>query len=318
VSKNPELTIPVLLGPTASGKTNIGIELAKKIDAEIISVDSRKVYKHLPIGTAMPRGRWVEGAYYVHNIAHHLMGTLSPDDFYTAGDFAKEATELITQIIARKRKPLLVGGTGFYFKALQQGLPSLPARDSSLRDEIEDRMIQQGLPVLYEELTRLDPEAAKAISSQDRHKIIRALEVFHLTGEPFSTWKQKPKRPSPFHFVVMGLQFDKEVLDNRIEARSQKMVEHGMIQETERVLLKGYPKTCPALSSFGYREAVNVIEGTLPEKEFLPRLIKGTKAYARRQRTWFRTQIQPQWFPCDEKEKKEAIAMKMYDILKFS
>jgi len=306
--------IPVILGPTASNKTAVGIELAKLLNGEVISVDSRKVYKGLPIGTATPPGSWQTSVYVVKGISHHLMAFLSPDLFYTAGDFVRDADNLIRLIQKIGKTPILVGGTGFYFKALYEGLPPLPARDSHIRNYLEDLISKKGLSYLHEELRKVDPAAAQKISVQDRHKLIRAMEIFHITKKPYSEFKNQNKVVSPFSFNIMALEFPKPELEDRIEKRSKRMVEHGMIQEAKKLLEEGYSKTCPALASFGYKEAVQVIEGILPETEFLPHLIKQTKAYAKRQRTWFRTQVKPLWFPCAEGTNEE-IALKMKDFL---
>lgn len=303
--------IPVILGPTASDKTSVGIELAKLMDGEVISIDSRKVYKDLPIGTATPRGKWEGQTLFVKSVPHHLMGFLSPDHPYNAGDFARDAERLIAAIQKKGKVPILVGGTGFYFKALSLGLPPLPPADPEFRKNLEARIEADGLESVHAELKRIDPEAHERITKGDRHKIIRSLEIFHLTGRPSSSWKSERKGDSHLQFVVMALKFPHDLLDKRIEERSKHMLDAGMIEETEAVLKKGFAPDCHALSSFGYREAVQVIQGTLPRNEFLARLVHGTKAYAKRQRTWFRTQVKPAWFPCDEFSKKEEMAMKM-------
>lgn len=300
--------IPVVLGATATGKTDVGIELSKLIDGEVISVDSRKIYKGLPIGTATPEGAWKNDSLVVEGVVHHLISCLRPDQPFTAGDFAQQTEVLIEKIFQKGKIPVLVGGTGFYFKALALGLPHLPPRDPALRDKLMERTAQEGSASLHEELKQVDPQAAQAISSRDKHKIVRALEVFQLTRQPFSSWKNAGRKPSAHSFAVFGLHMDKTTLDRRIEERSQRMTKAGMIEEAEQILKEGYAKTCPALSSFGYREAVEVIEGTLPRSEFLPRLIKGTKAYAKRQHTWFRTQTKPRWIECDQKSDAREIS----------
>jgi len=307
----PLTSIPVILGQTASGKTSVGIDLAKILDGEIISIDSRKVYEGLPIGTATPNGTREGSRYVVDGVTHHLMSFLPPDQPYNAGDFAADAERLIQEIRARGKTPILVGGTGFYFKALEQGLPPLPKADLPFRKNLENQMKKEGVTPLQQELASVDPEAARVITEKDRHKIIRALEVFHSTGIPFSQWKHQKKRVSQNRYNVMGLQFAKDLLEKRIEERSQYMFESGMIEETATVLKKGFSPDCHALASFGYREAVAVIQGKMPRRDFLARLIKGTKAYAKRQQTWFRTQGRPAWFPCDSTSKSAEIALRM-------
>ncbi len=305
--------VPVILGPTASGKTSVGIELAKLTGGEIISIDSRKVYKGIPVGTATPDGEWKDGAYWVEGVAHHLMDFLSLDKPYTAGDFARDAGALLRQIVARNKTPILVGGTGFYFKALSQGLPALPASDDAFRQSVENRIQAEGIEALHAELMRVDPVCATRITSKDRHKIIRALEIFHLIKMPMSTFENKKRPLIDYRFVVMGLEMLKERLEKRIEQRSAEM-ENGMLEETTAALKSGYAPTCPALSSFGYREATQVVLGQLLRKEFLPLLIKGTKAYAKRQRTWFRTQNKPTWFSCDQFSSSGEIAVRMKSL----
>lgn len=307
--------IPVILGPTASGKTSVALRLAALIGGEIVSVDSRKVYRGLPVGTATPPGEWRGGTYVVDGIPHHLTAFLDPDQPYTAGDFAADASRLIADIISRNRVPVLAGGTGFYFKALQQGLPALPPRDPAIRVELERTMERDGAAAMHRSLAAIDPDAAAAIPEGDRHKIIRALEVARLTGRPFSEWKHAQRSPAPFRFLVMGVDFRKELLDHRIEARSRRMAEGGMIEETSALLSAGKSPDCPALASFGYREAVQVVEKKMDRGEFLARLIRGTKLYAKRQRTWFRTQVKPAWFMCDEASDKDEISVRMKALL---
>jgi tRNA dimethylallyltransferase len=303
--------IPVILGATATGKTDAGIELAKMIDGEIVSVDSRKIYKGLPVGTATPEGIWKDDALHVEGIPHYLISCLPPDRPFTAGDFAQQTDTLIEKIFQKGKIPILVGGTGFYFKALSVGLPALPPRDPSMRDALMAQIEKSGSTSLHETLKQADPLAASAISVNDKHKIVRALEVIQLTGQPFSSWKDAERKASPHSFLVFGLHMDKNLIDKRIEQRSRRMLKEGMIDETEAVLKKGYPKHCPALASFGYKEAVQVLEGTLARSEFLPLLIKGTKAYAKRQHTWFRTQVKPVWIDCAENTSANEISLKM-------
>ncbi len=307
--------IPVILGPTATGKTAVGIHLAREMNGEIISVDSRKVYKYLSIGTATPPGEWTDGIYWVKDVPHHLMAHLPPDQAYNAGDFAKDAEQLIGEVLKRGRLPILVGGTGFYFKALVMGLPELPPKNDAIRNELAARLEKEGHGSLFAELKAIDPESGFAISPQDSHKLIRALEVHRLTGQPFSSWKNAVKKPSRYKFTVLGLHANKAALDKKIEERSRRMFEEGMIEETEALIKKGFSKDCPALSSFGYREAVQVLEGQLPRSNFLSALIKGTKAYAKRQNTWFRTQTKPVWFDCQQNNEACQLSLKMRDFL---
>ena len=307
--------VPVLLGPTASGKTDVAIRLAKEWDAEIVSVDSRKVYKGLRVGTATPDGAWRNGAYVVDGVPHHLMDFLDPRAAYTAGDFCGDAERVMAEIERRGRVPFLVGGTGFYFKALKDGLPPLPPRDETLRAELERRRTEDGLAALRAELADRDPAFAAKVGANDKHKIIRALEVIRLTGRPYSAWKAVPGRASGRRFRVAALEYPAEVLARRIEERSRRMVQHGMIEETRALLASGCPAAAPALTSFGYRDAVRVVNGDLSTDDFLALLIRSTKAYAKRQRTYFRTQLAPRRIPCDASSKKSDISMSLNDFI---
>lgn len=315
MAPSPPSAIPVLLGPTASGKTSVGIALAQRLNGEIISVDSRKVYRGLRVGTATPAGFWRDRAYVVDGVPHHLMDFLDLNRRYTAGDFARDADRLIGEIQGRGRVPILVGGTGFYFNALSRGLPAVPPGDEAIRRELEEKAKRAGWPSLHDELTRIDPDAGAAVSPNDRYKILRALEIWNATGRPPSEWKRTRSRPPPHRFAVMALDMPKETLERRIRERSARMIEEGMVDETARALKDGYAETCPALSGFGYREATDVVAGRLAPDAFLPALIKGTIAYGKRQKTWLRTQTKPVWFPVSAASTRDSIALKMNDFL---
>jgi len=308
--------VPVILGPSATGKTKAALSLARLLNGEVISVDSRKVYQGLPIGTATPAGKKRGHAYRVDDIDHYLMSHVPPDQLYTAGDFRKEAEQCLDDISSRGKTPILAGGTGFYFKTLQFGLPELPLRDETLRHLLEEKIEREGALALHSQLKTVDPTAATHIDPSDRHKLIRALEVYERTGQPYSTFKRKSRPGSKYIFKVFGLRVDKDKLEKKIEQRSQLMVERGMLEET-RALLEtgGVPPTAPILQSFGFREAVQVAQGQMSADEFLPLLIKGTKAYAKRQRTWFRTQVSPHWIDCEPDTPGDVISAKIIDIL---
>jgi len=285
------MTPIAVVGPTASGKTEAGLALARKLNGEIISVDSRQVYRGLPIGTAQP---------FQSEIPYHLIGFLDPKDIFSAADFAEKADTWIEDIQARGKTPILVGGTGFYFRALLEGLAPLPAADETIRQRLRTEAQKIGRPALHERLRKVDPEAAKKIPANNIQRLIRALEVFELSGKPISAFHHEHQaamlaRKKKRAFKLIGLDPGKEVLEQRITQRSAWMLEHGMIEETRALLKKGYPENCPGLSGLGYPNVIAFLKGQITRESLLTKLIQDTRQYAKRQRTWFRNQMEVQW-----------------------
>jgi len=287
----PSSDILAIVGPTASGKTELGLTLAQKQNGEIISVDSRQIYRHLSVGTAKPHD--------TRGIAYHLIDFLDPDQRFSAADFVRLATEKLRDIRARGKTPILVGGTGFYFKALTQGLAPLPPADAGIRARLKKTAEDKGRLHLHRKLEKVDPVAARKVPANNIQRLIRALEVYELTGKPISEWhKEHRSRPSsiaPSSLKFIGIDRPREELVRRIEARCRTMMESGMIEETQTLLNQGYAETCPALTGLGYPRIVTHIKGTLSKEECLRLLIQDTRQYAKRQMTWFRHQLQVAW-----------------------
>jgi tRNA dimethylallyltransferase len=278
-----------IVGPTATGKTDLGLRLAKEQDAEIISVDSRQVYKYLSVGTAKPKE--------TGGIPYHLIDFLEPDKNFSAADFMQRTLEKIGEIEARGKKVIFVGGTGLYFKTLTEGLADLPPADPAIRDRLKKQAEDEGRPALHARLLAIDPLAAARIPANNIQRVIRALEVFELTGKPISAWhaEHQDHRGATVALHFMGIDIPREEHNRRIQERCAAMLDGGMIEETRALLDRGIPETCPALSGLGYPRVIAYLKGAYSKAELLQLLSQDTRQYAKRQRTWFRNQLPVKW-----------------------
>ncbi len=287
----------ILCGPTAVGKTAAAVELAHQIDAEIISADSGQVYRGLDIGTAKPTLEEREG------IPFHLIDLLNPDEQFSAAQFKRLAEEAIAGIVGRGRRVIVCGGTGLYLRALEKGLCEGPARDPAVRAELEKRAADEGIESLHRELQKVDAEAARLIPSRNRQRIIRALEVYRLTGRPISEWWNEHCRgavPAPGRgdlapiFSKFGLTLLKEELHRRIERRVDQMIERGLVDEVAALLPQWGPEA-PGFRLIGYKEIVKYLQDKVDKKEAISLIKKNTRQYAKRQTTWFKKDSEIQW-----------------------
>lgn len=283
-TENSPLAIAII-GPTATGKTDLAIQLVKHFPCEIISVDSALVYRGMNIGTAKPTAEELAVA------PHHLIDIREPDDTYSAADFRNDCLLLMKDITARGKIPLLVGGTMLYFKALQEGLSALPSSDQNIRAELEQQTVEKGLEYMHQRLAEVDPESAERIHKNDPQRIQRALEVYQITGEPMSVlWKQQKAHRLPYRLLkIILFPEDRSVLHQRIESRFKKMLENGFIDEVED--LKKYQHVdmdWPSMRSVGYRQVLEYLEGQYGYDELVNRGIYATRQLAKRQITWLR------------------------------
>ncbi|MDD5382651.1 MAG: tRNA (adenosine(37)-N6)-dimethylallyltransferase MiaA [Candidatus Margulisbacteria bacterium] len=278
----------ILLGPTAAGKTKLAIELAKKLNGEIISADSMQVYRGMDVGTAKPTLEERQG------LPHHLIDVLDPDEPWTVSDFVEQANKLTKDIVFRGKVPLIVGGTGLYLWSLLEGFsfPIAPA-DKELRAKLE----KEQLTALYSRLTAIDPAAAEKIHPNDKKRIIRALEVYELTGRPISH-SQATRDPGLVtrDQLLIGLNLPREELYSRIDQRVDSMIEKGLIEEVTGLLAKGYSKELPSFQALGYKEAVEYLAGKWTKEQMIAELKKRTRHFARRQMTWFKRFNNVRWF----------------------
>jgi tRNA dimethylallyltransferase len=280
----------VLVGPTASGKSAIAMQLADMLGGEIISADSRQVYRFLDIGTAKP------SAEDRRRIPHHFIDEVSPDREYNAGEFGVEARKRIAAILDRKRTPVVVGGSGLYVQSLIDGLFEGPGADKAFRSRLEEMVEEGNVTDLIRQLATVDPEtAAKADPSKPR-RIIRALEVFHLTGLPLSHHHSIHPIDIPFTPVLSGLSWERTVLYERINARCESMLRQGLLDEVDRLAGSGYTPRLNALNTVGYAEAFAFRRGEIPYDEMVRLFKQNTRRYAKRQLTWFRRDRRIRWF----------------------
>lgn len=274
-----------LMGPTASGKTGVAVELVQRLPLEIISVDSALVYRHMNIGTAKPAAETLRIA------PHHLIDIIEPDQTYSAAQFRTDALKLMADITARGRIPFLVGGTMLYFKALREGLSELPQADPELRAAIEARAKTEGWPALHAELARVDPKTAARLKPADAQRIQRGLEVHALTGEPMSELLGRQQADAlPYRVLPIGfMPGDRGVLHQRIADRFELMLRQGLVEEVEW-LRAHYALTAgmPSMRCVGYRQAWEYLEGRLARGELRDRGIFATRQLAKRQMTWLR------------------------------
>jgi len=291
--ETPDLV--VLAGPTAVGKTALSLELAGRHEAEIVGADSVQVYRGLDIGSAKPTQ--AERAL----APHHLIDVADPVEGFSAARFAKLADRAIVDIAGRGHKALVVGGTGLYIKALLWGLAPAPPKDQALRDELAASWEERGAEAMHARLAELDPEAAARLHPNDRQRVLRALEVCLQTGEPFSRRLEGHGFKEPRHaHLFIGLERPREELNQRIEQRAEAMWSGGLLTEVEALLAAGVPPEAPGLGSLGYRQAVAVLRGEMQPDEALFDMIRTTKAYAKRQLTWFRSVKGLHWHHADD------------------
>jgi len=280
------------MGANASGKTEIALELARQAGGEIISADSKQVYKFMEAGTAKPRGGWGETptgrAYLVEGIPYHLVDTLDPRASYDAGEFVKEAKRLLPEIWARGKLPIMAGGTGMYVQAFWNGLDELPPADPALREKLSALAAASGKEVLHAELAAIDPEAALRIPPGNVQRVIRAIEITRLAGRPVSQlWSGKFFNALPAHegkFVF--LKWQKDLLGERVKRRTSGRFDEWEA-ETRLLLEKGYAEDCPGLKTLGYPQMLDYLAGRINRQETIRLITGASMAYAKRQNTWF-------------------------------
>ena len=283
-------SVLVILGPTCVGKTQLSLKLADILKGEIVSFDSRQIYKLMDIGTAKPTEE------ERRRVPHHLIDLVYPDEKFTAADYGKQAREVIRQATKRGKTPIAVGGSGLYLKALIQGFFEGPQADEDIRRRLEGEAQQFGGPHLFKRLKEVDPLAAEKIHPRNLVRIIRALEVYELTGKPISTW-QREGNYEPFHmsFVKIGLDIERARLYERIDRRVERMISAGLQSEVEALRARGYAPSLRALKTVGYRELFDHLEGRSDLAEAVEKIKLNTRHYAKRQLTWFRKEPDVTW-----------------------
>ncbi|HYL34546.1 MAG TPA: tRNA (adenosine(37)-N6)-dimethylallyltransferase MiaA [Bryobacteraceae bacterium] len=283
------MALPIVLGPTGSGKSELGLRVARELGGEIVNCDSLQLYRGLDIGTAKVPETERQG------VPHHLIDVIEPAQLFTAGEYARAARGVLCEIAVRGRTPVLVGGTGFYLRALLEGLSEGPQRDTALRDRLQRRENRRP-GSLHRILARLDPESASRIHPNDKNKTLRALEVRLLEGGPMSALFARGRAAlAGFRPIRLGLDPPRELLYRRLDERTARMFERGLIEEVRGLLAAGVPPDAKPFESLGYRQALAVLQGRLTLPEAIASTQTETRRYAKRQMTWFRKEPHTHW-----------------------
>ena len=294
------MKVLAIVGSTASGKTAVSVELAKKIGGEIVSADSRLIYRDFDIGTAKPTAEERCG------IPHYMIDIIPPERLYSAGDYKKDASEAVEKIISKGKIPIVVGGTGFYVRSLLGGLdiPDVPA-DENFRAEMDKFVEDYGRQALYDKLAAIDKTTADKLHYNDNVRVTRALEIFHATGKTMSEISSISKPPYEVFYAGLNAR-DRAYLYDRANRRVDKMIESGLVDEVHRLVQK-YGRTLPILKTLGYKEICEYFDGKISLEEAVGLIKKHTRNYAKRQLTWFRANPEIHWYYIDEMSQEEIV-----------
>jgi len=305
-----DIHIPVIVGPTGVGKTEISLEVAKAIKGEIVSADSRQIFKGMDIGSAKPTLK------QRRRIPHHFVDELPPSMRFSAGEFGNQGRLVISDIIANGRIPIVVGGSGLYVRALMDGFFDGKNWDANLRNELSNRADTEGLEALYQEVIKRDPDAAETITPNDRKRIIRALEIMELTGQQMTkVWREK-KTQVPFRGIWCGITMPRQELYKRINLRVLEMIEKGLVKEVEELLMDGVDLSVNAMNSVGYAEVVQYLNGDLHFDEMVELIQQNTRRYAKRQMTWFKSDSRTRWFEREPEETSLSVAERVLEHIR--
>jgi tRNA dimethylallyltransferase len=297
-------------GPTASGKTPLALALAEQLDTEIISADSMQFYRGMGIGTAAPTPDELA------RVKHHFVGFLDPSEDFSAGAFQTLAREVVQSLNERGRVAVVVGGSGLYVSALIDGLFEGPGKDESVRKRLQEEAEEVGVPGLFARLKEVDPDYARVINRGDLRRIVRALEVFELTGQPLSALHREHREAStPLRAVQVALEFPRAELYARINARVDRMLQKGLIEEVSRLIDRGYVEHIERLRSLGYREILSYARGEQTVEDASQAIKMNTRRYAKRQITWFRGDPRVQWLSASGKT-VEALVQEILTLIR--
>ena len=285
-----------IVGPTCSGKTNLSLILAEKINGEIISADSRQVYKFLDIGTAKPEQSTIK------IIKHYFIDELKPDENFNASIFAKKSEEIIERILAENKNPIVVGGSGLYVKAIIDGISESADTNDEIRKELLEIRKKYGNDFLYDELKKVDEISASKMLPQNWKRVMRALEVVRITGKPIWQHHQDEIKISKFSFKQIGLNWQRESLYKNIENRVDEMIEKGLIDEVKSILNRGFEKSINSLNTVGYKEIIQYLDSKISLDKAIELIKRNTRRYAKRQMTWFNADNRIEWHQIKDEE----------------
>lgn len=298
----------VIGGPTASGKTALSIELAKKINGEIVSADSMQIYKDMDIGTAKPTIQEMQG------IQHYILDFLSPEERFSVADYKKRAKEAIKEILDKGKVPIVIGGTGLYIEALIYEIEFMQIdTDLSYRKELEKIVEEKGLEYLYKKALEIDPEAMEKISQNDQKRILRVLELYHQTGKTKTHLDAESRKEAEYDYKLFAINMDREKLYDRINRRVDIMLDQGLVEEV-RNLLKKYKEFPTAMQGLGYKEVVEYLNGNSSYEEMVEKIKTESRRYAKRQITWFKKYENLTWLDgLDDVQKNVEIIINQYN-----
>lgn len=289
------MKIPIFTGPTGVGKSSFAVKFAKRVDGEIVSVDSMQIHKYMDIGTAKIKEKEKNG------IPHYMLDIITPDEEFDVKKFQKMALKIVNEILNRGKRPILVGGSGLYVDAIKYGIFEGPSKNEAIRSSLE-RIEEESPGALRKILKKVDPMAYNKFSEKDKIRAIRALEIYILTGEPISKLWNRRKRDD--RFVLFVLNIEREKLYDKINKRVEKMFEEGFVEEVENLLKMGFSKTLSSMNSIGYKEVVKYLNGEMTYEECIEEIKKQTRRFAKRQITWFKKYKDAIWLDLSESEEK--------------
>lgn len=292
----------VIIGPTCSGKTKLSLKLAEKLNSEIISADSRQIYKLLDIGTAKPTEDELA------EIKHYFIDKLKPDESFNVSKYEVEALRIINELHQKEKIPIVVGGSGLYIKAVIDGIFNEVDTDEDYRQQLLAEREKFGNEYLYEKLIAVDKVSADTMLPQNWKRVIRALEVFHLTGEPIWKFHAEHKREVDIKFLQFGLDWERELLYENINNRVDEMISAGLVDEVKSILAEGYSSNLNSLNTVGYKEIIAYLNEEYDLDRAVELIKRNTRRYAKRQMTWFRKDERINWFKIDQEKDLEKIA----------
>lgn len=300
--------VVVVVGTTATGKSALGVELAERLPGggEVINADALQVYRGFEIGTGQPT------VAERRDVPHHLFGFFSPEERFSAGAFARRAHEVVAEVRARGRRPVVVGGSGLYLRALLEGISPVPPGDPAVRAALRARLEEEGLAVLFYELSERDPATAARLAPGDTQRILRALEVVEATGRPLSEWiAVRPYGEDRLEATRIGLTLPRSLLYDAIERRVARMLEQGWVGEVRDHLSRGLSPEAPAFQAIGYRELARHVAGEWSLDRAVEEIVRATRRYGKRQSTWFRKEPGVVWIDAREAARRPAYAVEL-------